>query len=379
MINKKSFNQIQQEAVDYLLENTGITQLETGGAARSLVDVFSKHLADFYSRLDIDLSMAYLSTANGFYLDLLGNLFGVNRTSQNSVNVLAEDKILKFYVAEGAVLSDSIPTLTIPSGTNISTPDSSVVYTTTEDASFLQMDSHVFVSANAQASSTQEAAGVGQMNTHSLGLPGVLVTNMASLSVGNFVENDDDYRARIAASNTARQGANETAVRIAAIGVENVADVSVTPYSRGSGSFEVMVIPTGNRVPQASMDRIRAGIETVSAYGVTFDVREPDYVQLKLEMRVNFRQTTSDEQKAVLLRSIEASVLSYIGDIRPGEEMSISRVQSLALSESSEVQDAVVTYLCVDKKAQIVRNVRLEDDELFVPDEDTANPIVIRT
>lgn len=379
MINKKSFNQIQQEAVNYLLENTGITQLETGGAARSLVDVFSKHLADFYSRLDIDLSMAYLSTANGFYLDLLGNLFGVNRTSQNSVNVLAEDKILKFYVAEGAVLSDSIPTLTIPSGTNISTPDSSVVYTTTEDASFLQMDSHVFVSASAQASSTQEAAGVGQMNTHSLGLPGVLVTNMASLSVGNFVENDDDYRARIAASNTARQGANETAVRIAAIGVENVADVSVTPYSRGSGSFEVMVIPTGNRVPQASMDRIRAGIETVSAYGVTFDVREPDYVQLKLEMRVNFRQTTSDEQKAVLLRSIEASVLSYIGDIRPGEEMSISRVQSLALSESSEVQDAVVTYLCVDKKAQIVRNVRLEDDELFVPDEDTANPIVIRT
>lgn len=379
MINKKSFNQIQQEAVNYLLENTGITQLETGGAARSLVDVFSKHLADFYSRLDIDLSMAYLSTANGFYLDLLGNLFGVNRTSQNSVNVLAEDRILKFYVAEGAVLSDSIPTLTIPSGTNISTPDSSVVYTTTENASFLQMDSHVFVSANAQASSTQEAAGVGQMNSHSLGLPGVLVTNMASLSVGNFVENDDDYRARIAASNTARQGANETAVRIAAIGVENVADVSVTPYSRGSGSFEVMVIPTGNRVPQASMDRIRAGIETVSAYGVTFDVREPDYVQLKLEMRVNFRQTTSDEQKAVLLRSIEASVLSYIGDIRPGEEMSISRVQSLALSESSEVHDAVVTYLCVDKKAQIVRNVRLEDDELFVPDENTANPIVIRT
>ncbi len=379
MINKKSFNQIQQEAVNYLLENTGITQLETGGAARSLVDVFSKHLADFYSRLDIDLSMAYLSTANGFYLDLLGNLFGVNRTSQNSVNVLAEDKILKFYVAEGAVLSDSIPTLTIPSGTNISTPDSSVVYTTTEDASFLQMDSHVFVSASAQASSTQEAAGVGQMNTHSLGLPGVLVTNMSSLSVGNFVENDDDYRARIAASNTARQGANETAVRIAAIGVENVADVSVTPYSRGSGSFEVMVIPTGNRVPQASMDRIRAGIETASAYGVTFDVREPDYVQLKLEMRVNFRQTTSDEQKAVLLRSIEASVLSYIGDLRPGEEMSISRLQSLALSESSEVQDAVVTYLCVDKKAQIVRNVRLEDDELFVPDEDTANPIVIRT
>lgn len=379
MINKKSFNQIQQEAVNYLLENTGITQLETGGAARSLVDVFSKHLADFYSRLDIDLSMAYLSTANGFYLDLLGNLFGVSRTSQNSVNVLAEDKILKFYVAEGAVLSDSIPTLTIPSGTNISTPDSSVVYTTTEDATFLQMDSHVFVSANAQASSTQEVAGVGQMNTHSLGLPGVLVTNMSSLSVGNFVENDDDYRARIAASNTARQGANETAVRIAAIGVENVADISVTPYSRGSGSFEVMVIPTGNRVPQASMDRIRSGIETVSAYGVTFDVREPDYVQLKLEMRVNFRQTTSDEQKAVLLRSIEASVLSYIGDLRPGEEMSISRVQSLALSESSEVQDAVVTYLCVDKKAQIVRNVRLEDDELFVPDEDTANPIVIRT
>lgn len=379
MINKKSFNQIQQEAINYLAENTAITQVQAGGAARSLVDVFSRHLADFYTRLDIDLSMAYLSTANGFYLDLLGKLFGVARSNRTGIDILAEDKILKFYAPEGALLSDFIPTLTIPAGTNISTPDNTVTYSLTEDATFLQMDSHVFVSAAPQSSTTQNTAGVGAMSTHSLSTSSVQVTNLASLSVGIFTESDDDYRARIAASNTARQGTNETAIRLAALGAENVADVVVSQFSRGSGSFEVMVIPTGNRVPEASMQRIRSSVEAATAFGVSFDVREPDYVQLKLEMRVNFVNDASEGSKAALLRAIETDVLAYIGDLRPGDEMSISRVQSLALGASSLVQDAVVTYLCVDKKAQIVRNVRLEDDELFVPDEDTANPIVIRT
>lgn len=379
MINKKSFDEIQEEAINYLVENTPITQLEAGGAARSLVDVFSRHLADFYTRLDVDLSMAYLSTASGFYLDLLGKLFGVSRGRSSAVPILAEDKVLKFYVPSGELLSDYISGLTISSGTTISTVDNSVTYTVSEDAEFLQMDDHVYVSATANSSSSYERAGIGEMSTHNLSQSSVLVTNLNPLSVGNIIENDSEYRARIAASSTARQGSNEAAIRVAALGADQVADVTVSQFARGSGSFEVMVIPTGNRVPAQSLSEIRSRIEAATAFGVSFDVREPDYVQLKLEMRVSFTNDTNSSEQATLLNNIEAGVLSYIGNLRPGAELSISRLQSVALSTSSRVQDAVITYLCVDKKAQIVRNVRLEDDELFVPDEDTANPIVIRT
>jgi len=379
LINKKSFNQIQQEAIDYLVENTAITQLEAGGAARSLVDVFSRHLADFYTRLDVDLSMAYLSTASGVYLDLIGKLFGVTRANVRDLPVLAEDKVLKFYAPEGTLLSDFIGNLTIPAGTTVSTPDGSVTYTVSENATFLQMDDHVFVSATGNQGSVYERAGIGEMTAHTLSAASVLVTNLSPLSVGSVVEGDSDYRARISASNTARQGSNEAAIRLAALGAPQVADVSVSEFSRGSGSFEVMVIPTGNRVPEASIQQIKSRITNVAAFGVSFDVREPDYVQLKLEMRVKFSPDMSEGQQATLLRGIEADVLSYIGDLRPGDEMSIARVQSIALAASSGVQDAVITYLCVDKKSQIVRNVRLADDELFVPDEDTANPIIIRT
>lgn len=379
MINKKSFNEIQQEAIDYLIENTGITQLEAGGAARSLVDVFSRHLADFYSRLDVDLSMAYLSTASGFFLDLIGRLFGVSRGTSSYVPIHAEDKILKFYVADGELLSDHIPSLLISSGTTIATADGSVTYTMTEDANFLQMDSYVYVSATAASSSTYEIAGIGEMSSHNLSETSVLVTNLSSLSVGNLIESDSDYRARIAITTTASQGSNATAVRFAALGAPQVADVSVSQFSRGSGSFEVMVIPTGNRVPVQSIAEIRARVNSVAAFGVSFDVREPDYVQLKLEMRIRFNSTVGDTQSAFFLNEIEAGILDYIGNLRPGEELSIVRIQSIALAASSTVVDATVNYLCVDKKAQIVRNVRLEDDELFVPDEDSANPIVIRT
>lgn len=379
MINKKSFSEIQREAIDYLVSNTSITQLDAGGAARSLVDVFSRHLADFYSRLDVDLSMAYLSTASGFYLDLIGKLFGVSRGSSSTVPIHSEDKILKFYTDNGNLLSDYIPGLTISSGTTISTDDGAVSYTVSEDAAFLRMDDYVYVSATAVSSSTYERAGIGTMTTHNLSQTAVSVTNLSPLSSGNIIEDDSDYRARIASSNLGRQGANDTAVRLAALGAPDVADVTISEFSRGSGSFEVMVIPTGNRVPAASLSQIKSRIKSVAAFGVSFDVREPDFIQLKLEMRVKFNNTVSDTQQARLLGNIEAGVLGYIGNLRPGEELSIARIQSVALASSSEVLDAVVTYLCVDKKGQIVRNVRLEDDELFVPDEDSANPIVIRT
>ena len=378
MINKKSFNQIQQEAIKHLAENTGITQMGAGGAARSLVDVFSRHLADFYTRLDIDLSMAYITTATGFYLDLLGKLFGVSRRQNSETPVLAEDKVLKFYAPEGMLLSDFLPGLSIGAGTRIKTADETVIYAVSETANFLQMDDHVFVSATPVSSPVYKKAGAGTMTMHNLTETQVLVTNLSALSVGSTLESDSDYRARIATSNTARAGSNESAVRLAALGSDQVADVSISEFARGSGSFEVMVIPTGNRVPSASMDEIRGNINGVVAYGVSFDVREPDYVQLKLEMRVKFDSTVSEGNQASALRQIEADILAYIGNLRPGAELSMSRLQSVALG-TSNVTDAVVTYLCIDKKEQIVRNVRLEDDEMFIPDEDTANPIVIRT
>lgn len=379
MINKKSFKKIQQEAIDYLVENTPITQLESGGAARSMVDVFSRHLADFYTKLDIDLSMAYLTTASGFYLDLLGKLFGVSRTIVTNFNVLSEDKILKFYGAEGTLLSEHLPSMVIPAGTTVSTLDGAVTFTVSEDANFLQMDDHVFVSASPLNSSSYEKAGIGEVSINSIGISGVKATNLSPLTTGSETEKDIDYRARIASSMTSRQGANETAIRVAALSAPGVAEATVSSFSRGAGSFEVMVIPTGNRVPAASMEQIKSRVAATAALGVAFDVREPDYVQLKLEMRVSFDSTVSDPNKALMLRDMEREVLSYIGDVRPGGELSMARIQSIALETSASVTDAVVTYLCVDKKAQIIRNIRLEDDELIVPDENTANPIIIRT
>lgn len=378
MINKKSFKQIQREAIEYLVANTAITQVQAGGAARSLVDIFSSHLADFYTKLDLDLSMAYLSTASGFYLDLIGRLFGVTRSASRPVSLLSEDKALKLYVADGDRLSTYLPALQVPSGTIISTADGAVSYKTSEAASFMLMDQHVFVSATAVSGAIYETAGIGTINTHNLGVSGIMATNLITLTSGNVIEGDSSFRTRISANATARQGANATAVQLAALGVPNVADVSISEFARGSGSFEVMVIPAGNRVPGQSMEIIKSRLASVAAFGVSFDVREPDYVQVKLEMRVTFKNSINTGQQAVFLRDIETSVLGYIGDLRPGEEMSMSRIQSLALSLSSDVQDAVITFLCIDKKAHIIRNIKLEDDEVFIPDEDFANPIVIR-
>ena len=67
-----------------------------------------------------------------------------------------------------------------------------------------------------------------------------------------------------------------------------------------------------------------------------------------------------------------------IGAMRPGDDLSMSRIVSAVLSADSSISSAEVVFLCINKRVQAIRDLRLEEDELFVPDEDEINPIMVR-
>jgi len=379
MINKQSFQELQTESFEYLLNNTSITQISPGGVARSLVDITNQHLAEFYDTLDTDMSMAFLSTSNGFFLDLIGKMFGVTRQQREQTTILRNDKMIKFYSGTaGSALSKFLPALVIPQGTTITNTSGTVTYTVTRNEEFSATATEVFVSAESTVGGVVSNIGANLLSTHSLGNSSILVTNIVPIFSGRDTETDDQYRSRITASSTAAQTSNETAIRLATLSVPGVADIQIKPFLRGSGTFDIFVIPQGNRVPRQTIESIRSRIGEVAAFGVSFNIRELDYIPMRIETTARFTPRTLDGEKSILLTQAEQQILTYLGNIRPGGELIINQIRSIIIDSDPSIIDSDVVFLCVNKRAQIIRNFRIEEDELLIPDDDHPNPVIVR-
>ena len=85
-----------------------------------------------------------------------------------------------------------------------------------------------------------------------------------------------------------------------------------------------------------------------------------------------------DSIKEILIRQAESRVESLIGNIRPTEKLSMSRITAEVLNVSQQISSAEVVYLCINNKVRAITDLVLEDDELFVPDENQINPIMVR-
>jgi hypothetical protein len=69
--------------------------------------------------------------------------------------------------------------------------------------------------------------------------------------------------------------------------------------------------------------------------------------------------------------------MRYLGDIRPGDSLVVNRLRAEALNSSKNIRDVVIQGLSINKRPQALVNYTLENDEVFIPNEDLSNPIVV--
>ncbi len=70
-----------QRMMDALANNTDITDFSPGTIARTFLDIINEELEECYTTLDRYISMAYISTASGKFLDLMGAMLNCPRKS----------------------------------------------------------------------------------------------------------------------------------------------------------------------------------------------------------------------------------------------------------------------------------------------------------
>lgn len=377
MIFGKSRAQIRNETATQLKSGGNITNLSRGSQARALLDIFSDQTAELYQSLEANLAQGFVDTAQGKYLNLIGNMFGISRRAATTAIVTPADRAIRFYSADGSPLAVHIPTKVIPANTTIQTSDGSITYLVTADTAINDVQTEVFVGAAAQSAGTSSNVGENVLTEHSLGVSDVLVTNPISITGGSSVENDEDFRFRVANAALLNQTSNRTALRTAALALPGVADVQVREFPSGVGTVQLLLIPSGNRVPQTSLAIASQVVSTVRAAGVRVQVREPSFVPVSISLQLVFRAGATQAEREFARQRTPAAIFDVIDDIPLGGLLVINRLRAAVLDVSSSIEDLRIHCLNIRKRPQLLRNFRLFDDELFIPDPDVDEPVRI--
>ena len=373
MVTRKTFADSVQDSIRYLVKNTGITYFSDGSIARALVETNSLEISRVQQYVTGVFQNAFLSSTTGIYLDLWGETLGLPRIKDRRAFAGIQDGAVRFYVTTGT-LGSRLPNPTnsglglIQQGTTISNAADTVEFTVTEDVAFPVNSKSVSVPVVASEAGEGFNVGANQLTVHDLTNADVKVTNDIAITTGSDVESDDEYRFRLSRALTSRYGSNLAAVEVASISSPGVARAELLQYARGAGTFDVLLIPQGNRVTLTTRENTRRALERVVAYGVSFEVREPEYIPFKISLQLIHTQGTTEAEKINLRGQVQSSILEYIASIPLGGELVINQIRAASLI-SSKIKDIKILELYIDCKPRTLRNVQLREDELFIPDE----------
>jgi uncharacterized phage protein gp47/JayE len=381
-IRPRDFDEMVADGLDYLTANTEITFLEQGSIARSMIDAPMLELSRLQDFVVTNYDNSFLSAASGPFLDLFGDGLGVQRRTDLSATVFKEDGAIRFYVRTGTLGqrardSEDSTQGRIPRGTIVSNANGDIQYSVKEDTTFPHNVKSVFVGATALVTGSGANVGPNQLVVHNLADRNIFVTNDLAISSGADQESDDDYRFRLSRAFSTRFSNSRSAVQVAATSVNGVVQVNLYPFARGAGTFDVLVIPRGNKLPKSVADAAARAVDRVTAFGISPRIREPEYVDVSLTVRIRYDKGVGEGLKDALRDQVQSAILNYIGNIPMGGELIVNQLRSSVLGVSDEIIDLTLLSLCIDGRPQAIRNQKLQPDELYTPSTKIEAVVVI--
>ena len=351
----RKYSDIIDSALRQLTQETNITQLSPGAKARTLLEIVSRQLSEQYQIFDINLANAYLSTAKGEFLDFMGEIVGIERLQPVASGTVSGSQNVIFYTnaATFGAINDSND-ISIPKGTKLWTSptvvgsDDSTIYYVTEDT-LLPAASVVFA-LPVEATQQGELFNVGQdtlvnhdFNNYTDAANGtLLVRNRAAITSGRSLENDADFRYRISKQVTTSEMGNQTAIRLAALSVPGVADVSEVPYVRGLGTFGVYIKSLDARVADELVDAVQVVVDDVQSFGNKGFALKPKEIGIEMVLELTYRETVPNRDRADITRDVVGAMYDYINNLSIGEDFIVNEVVQRVMQVDDRIKNVGV-------------------------------------
>jgi len=400
-------NKILQNTIDTLSGDTGITQLSPGGKARAILEAFAREQGSLAESFDLEMAQAFVRTSNGDSLDLIGEIVGIVRLEAQSAEIDAAHNNIKFYVISGTFgdINDGV-TATVPAGTLLYANQTSIAgsrttatYRLTANVDLLPTATEAYVSAVSTQTGTKSTVGIGAINTHGysdyedVANSTLKITNVSGIVGGSNRESDTNFRYRVSNAIVASEAANIIAVRLAALGVAGVADVTMIPYDRGSGTFTVLIKALYPIVSDALIEQVQQAINRIKAFGNSGISRAPKNVGIQMTVTLRYRTEITEDQKVTLETVVEDEIINYCNNLAIGEEFSTQELIRRILNTSNQIKSIGTSSKPFDD-IYIYRDSRLSDnrvkqtlladysahfDERVIVEQSISSPITVRS
>jgi uncharacterized phage protein gp47/JayE len=402
MLFAKSLQDLIVPALEDLAQNTRLTRLSPGGKARALLESVNKRLSEGYEVFDLALARAFVTSAPGQYLELIGALLGVHKQSASAASVSSDVEVLKWYVDSGTFGNiNNNANIEIGQGEIISTGtgNSGILYRTLESVILPASSNSVWFSAEAVAPGEDSSVGSNELIYHSFidyidhANQTLLVTNVHPIANGKNFESDENYRFRIANRVLEVEAANETAIRLAALSTPGVADVLIQRYYRGLSTFGVIIKSVLPTVSNNLIDNVTSNIYLVQALGDVAFIRKPKETGLELELTIHYRAHLNTDELTQLEENITEFLTENVNSLDIGESLMLNPLVSgifaldsniINIGQPNKPIDAAFIYKQSRLQDNKIRQKLLQDyspvsDERVIIEPILQNPIVLKS
>jgi uncharacterized phage protein gp47/JayE len=339
-IPKPSEQDILNRIYQKILNETSITAKLNSSAIGVLLKVIAAELGLVWNYVDNLEKDSNLATATGFALDNFGLLFGVLRKQASSSSTIGYAPSVKFTNLGSSPIS-------VSQGTRVwKSSDPSIAYFTTQ-GSTIAGGSYSLLHVTAVSDGTSYNVGIGELDTSNVPNASILVTNILPIQNGSFEESDASYRQRILQDLTRRDVVNIYNIDALIRSVPGVRDVFLLNLYRGTGTFDVIVIPYNTSATSQVVAEAQRLLNESIPIGISAVARQPSYRQLDVKVSLIFSQSSTSNKEGIR-EAIRGQIISRIDNL-PVEDGSgigkfyLSQVKALAISTDVSVLDAVVS------------------------------------
>lgn len=348
----KNKSDILVNVLNSLQKDAGITAIYPGSIARAFAEAFTSEVSDLYESLKFNISQNNLLTASGKNLDLIGDLYGIQRKSITDYS--AEDRQsfnIEFFINK-AHSSDVL----IPSGTLVYNDVSNFI---TKQFSFKLVGDVTIPRGNLKAYGRVEpnftdnsyVAPVNSLTKHSFFAPAgvILFCNNPKEVYSNVnSESDSNYRRRIVASIKSKAVGTVESVRFAALSVRGVRDVKIREGSYGVGSCDIIVIPENASALATLPQNVILATSQVKPVGVRFNIRIAEKINIGLSYTVRIPMGVTETLAAGIRNQSVLFVKRYLNSLSVGETLSIAELERQIKSSSDYIRGVVITSISAD-------------------------------
>lgn len=330
-----------------ILEDTNITRTSPGSKTRALVEAVSKKLGTMWQQFDLNMVQAFLDGAEGQFLNLIGDMMGVQRLGETSATISSTDQNVRFYVDSGTFGDiNGSNSILITSGTIISTEQDNggIAYKVSFNTVLSSTDSETYISVQSIKTGSDVNVGAGELTYHNFinyddsSNNSLKVINDAEIITAQDVEIDTNYRYRISNQVLAAEAANSIAIRLSILSIPGVADLVQLPFHRGIGTYDVLIKSTVPSIPDSLISTIQLAVDNIAAHGINVLVRGPRELGISLIGTLRLRNRISAQEETDLISTVTTNVTDYINNLDIGEEFIVNELVERVLGTSATIK-----------------------------------------